>query len=161
MFQNDDGQVLAQIIDFGYSSVCSTDEDQVHLPHSIPWAAPEVLHQISPKFKVRDAKKTDVYSFALVCLYTLFWRHFGVEDAEGATPAMTEKERGWRSESKLHALKTSGGAGGIISKVNQLIDDEAGLSEDRKASLREFFQLTLSNRDSRNADFNILLGYLS
>ena len=56
------------LADFGFSRFGAMD-DLVKLARSEPWDAPEWHPR---EFKLKDAKKMDVYSFGLVCLWLFF-----------------------------------------------------------------------------------------
>lgn len=146
MYHGENGPT-AKATDFGYSSFGLTEEDRVRLPRSWPWYAPE--RTITPNFSLRDAKKTDVYSFGLVCLYTLFRHHFG-GPGEDSESILNE----WKTSSFEHKS-------GIVLKVNELLHRATGVSDTLKNSLREFFQSTLPERPNRRiTDFRTLIGYL-
>jgi serine/threonine protein kinase len=137
------------MIDFGYSCLGLTEDDTVMLPISWPWHAPELTFTV--ECKLRDAKKTDVFSFGMVCLYMLFWNHFSEDSADSTKGG---------SVSRLHQWKIS--QEGILSKLDKLLRETAGPSDELKQSLRAFFRSTLSDdRDSRNTDLNTLMAYLS
>jgi serine/threonine protein kinase len=68
IFQDASGNYIARVGDFGYSSHFQGQDDIVFLPRSVPWAAPEWHHRW---FTAMDAKKMDVYSFGLVCLWLI------------------------------------------------------------------------------------------
>lgn len=69
IFPEGDGRHIAKVIDFGYSTLFSSDEDPVVMPYSGVWTAPEYHHRgISPE----QARKMDVYSFGMLCSWLLF-----------------------------------------------------------------------------------------
>ena len=57
-----------KVIDFGYSSTWATPEDFIRVPTTRPWTAPE-WHLRG--FRVGAARKMDVYSYGLLCLWLL------------------------------------------------------------------------------------------
>ena len=69
----------ARLIDFGYSTlyIAESPNNSVTLPQSRPWNAPE--HFLSGEFTISQAKFMDIYSFGLLCLWTLF--HEQLSDA--------------------------------------------------------------------------------
>ena len=69
MFTESQGRRVARVADFGYSCLGSKDTDLVKLPDPGVWAAPEWHDR---PFQVTNAKKADVYSFGLLCLFILF-----------------------------------------------------------------------------------------
>ena len=62
-------EITVKVTDFGYSTLTVGESGKVILPKSRPWNAPE--HHFR-EFKVQEAKKTDVYSFGMLCLWFLF-----------------------------------------------------------------------------------------
>jgi hypothetical protein len=68
--QTDDGGYRAQVIDFGYSTI-SKNSDQVSIPYSENWTAPE--WHLYRSFQYQHALNMDAYSFGLTCLWLLFF----------------------------------------------------------------------------------------
>ena len=62
-------KVTVKVADFGYSTLTVGGSGKVLLPKSSPWNAPE--HHFG-EFTAQEAKKTDVYSFGMLCLWLLF-----------------------------------------------------------------------------------------
>ena len=62
-------KITVKVTDFGYSTLTVGESGKVLLPKSRPWNAPE--HHRG-EFKTQEAKKTDVYSFGMLCLWVLF-----------------------------------------------------------------------------------------
>lgn len=139
------------MIDFGYSGHGLNEDDTVPIPRSRPWCAPECDYSVN--FSLKNAKKTDAYSFGMVCLYTLFRNLFG-DDYGSGDRSPGEK----RSETKLEEWK----AGGIESKVGELLSNDVSLSEKMKDSLQAFFRLALpDDADVRNSDFRVFYNQLA
>ena len=79
------GKTRVKVADFGYSTHTMGESGKVLLPKSRPWNAPE--HHFG-EFKVQEAKKTDVYSFGMLCLWILFGNrlsNFQQTTADGVT----------------------------------------------------------------------------
>ena len=127
--------------DFGYSCFGTDDEDIVYLPCSLPWAAPE-YH--SRGITLRDAKKMDVYSFGMLCLYILFQECLGDPTSSSVTC--------------LDRLKLSGS---LLDFARETVSGSTPVGETQKDSLKAFFESTLSDEpDSRNTDFETLINHL-
>ena len=62
-------KITVKVADFGYSTLTVGESGMVFLPKSRPWNAPE--HHFGG-FIAQEAKKTDVYSFGMLCLWLLF-----------------------------------------------------------------------------------------
>ena len=61
-------KVTVKVADFGYSTLTVGEFGKVFLPKSRPWNAPK--HHFG-EFNIQEAKKTDVYSFGMLCLWLL------------------------------------------------------------------------------------------
>ena len=72
VFRNGTSDTYAKVADFGYAgwAIGNTENNVVYPPRSWPWNAPEHHHR---GFAVPAAKKLDVYSFGLICLWLLFF----------------------------------------------------------------------------------------
>lgn len=80
------GRVSPKLIDFGYSCFTQSQDQKLSLPKSEPWNAPE-YDSNEGRFSVQDAKKADLFSFGLMCLWILSsvglvktWRE-GIEES--------------------------------------------------------------------------------
>ena len=62
-------KITAKVADFGYCTLTMGESGKVSLPKPRLWIAPE--HHFG-EFKTLEAKKTDVYSFGMLCLWFLF-----------------------------------------------------------------------------------------
>ena len=71
MFKDGTGQVFAKLADFGYAGWArgSSKDVLIKPPKSWPWNPPEYHHR---GFTVPAARKLDMYSFGLLCLWVLF-----------------------------------------------------------------------------------------
>lgn len=67
VFSDESKGYRVEICDFGYSTI-GLDDGFIHLPNSWPWTAPEYHRR---GFTLSDAKKTDLYSLGLVCIWLL------------------------------------------------------------------------------------------
>jgi serine/threonine protein kinase len=61
----------AKIIDFGYSTRYEDDDEYILMPRSRPWNAPEHCFKCKPV----EARKMDLYSFGMLCLWVMFEKH--------------------------------------------------------------------------------------
>lgn len=69
IFPQSEGRHVAKVIDFGYSTLFSSDEGPVFMSYSGIWTAPEYHHRGIPP---EQARKMDVYSFGMLCSWLLF-----------------------------------------------------------------------------------------
>ncbi|KAF3314300.1 hypothetical protein TWF173_004904 [Orbilia oligospora] len=80
-----DGRFLAQVIDFGYSTIFADEEnEEVTLPTSWPWTAPEIKPQ--QPVTLEQAKAADIFSYGLLCFWLLC---YGVLEPEPGSPIYT------------------------------------------------------------------------
>jgi len=158
IFKDTTGKTIVKVADFGYSTLAAGQSGSVFLPKSRPWNAPE--HHFG-EFKVSEAKKTDVYSFSMLCLWILFGNiHLPMDDAE----CMTEPilfDASTRSYTLLERLKEDDKVEHIAIKL-MASTSLVGLNTERKVRLKEFFTLTISrNPEKRTLDMEKLVGLLS
>lgn len=69
--RDEHGAFIANVTDFGYSTRYISEEQRIRLPKSIPWNAPE-NDRSAREWKPSEARKTDIYSFGLLCFWLLF-----------------------------------------------------------------------------------------
>ena len=125
------GKPTVKVTDFGYSTLTVGGSRTVLLPSSNPWNAPE--HHFG-EFEVHEAKKTDVYSFGILCLWIMF----------GPT--------------LLQRLNDEGRAECI---ANHLVGSMPDLSVECRTRLHEVFSLTLPHDPSkRTCDLARVIGLL-
>jgi hypothetical protein len=130
--------------DFGYSTLAAANTGSVLLPKSRPWNAPE--HHFT-EFQVSEAKKTDVYSFGMLCLWVLLG---AVQDQHYTAKFTFDISNGPRTP--LEQLKDDDE---LEHFANQLLDSAplVGLDVKQRACLNEFFSLTVKlNPESRSSD---------
>jgi serine/threonine protein kinase len=69
VFKDGAGMTAIKLADFGFATLATGEARNVLLPMSRPWNAPE--HRFGG-FDFPEAKKTEVYSFGMLCLWVLF-----------------------------------------------------------------------------------------
>ena len=62
-------EITVKVTEFGYSTFAVGESGKFLLPKSRPWNAPE--HHFA-EFEAQEAKRTDVYSISMLCLWLLF-----------------------------------------------------------------------------------------
>jgi len=151
-------KVTIKVTDFGYSTLAAGESGMVILPKSRPWNAPE--HHFG-EFDALQAKKTDVYSFGMLCLWILFensLRHIPQTSAEGATELISFNASPG-PHTLLERLKDEDAVAHI---ANQLIESMSCLNTEHRIRLKEFFNLTLQyNPEKRSSDLGKLVALLS
>ena len=144
------GRVSPKLIDFGYSCFTQGRDEKLSVPKSEPWNAPE-YDSNEGRFSVQDAKKADVFSFGLMCLWTLSsvglvttWRE-GIEESRNSA-AM-----------QIQTLKISGS---LQSWFIDAINAQEAVEPIIKTFLQEICLSTLCETSNRPHDFLDILKIL-
>ena len=152
-------KITVKVADFGYSTLTMGESGKVLLPKSRPWNAPE--HHFG-EFKAHEAKKTDVYSFGMLCLWVLFGSPLSdlpQTTADGTTGLVSFDVPLFRSRpTLLECLKDEDRLGPF---ANHLLGSMPGLDVKCTARLKEIFSLTLAhNPGERTSDLARVIGLL-
>jgi serine/threonine protein kinase len=67
IFRRDDGSYVARVTDFGYSSRFANKDDNISMPKTEPWVAPEHQTRCTPG----QAWSMDIFSFGMLCLWVI------------------------------------------------------------------------------------------
>jgi serine/threonine protein kinase len=139
------------VTDFGFSCFNGTDEDLVQVTRTEPWEAPEWHYRY---FKLRDAKKMDIYSFGLLCLWLFFRDETLVElDLPSITVDMVFSCKDTEIVTKVQALKRSDDS--LLTCAQRLVEQNASFGDDIRSRLRQAFTLALAadpNKRPSNMD---------
>jgi serine/threonine protein kinase len=173
------------VIDFGYSTRFVNEDDFISVPKSWPWSAPE--HDYD-RLKPAQARKMDVFSFGMLCLWILFERCLsGIvplpSEAHWAESYFQGKEKRDLSKRILEDLKQGDRlvmlAKQLVMAENELSNDtkqgdrlvmlakqlvmaENELSNDTKQVLQQFFSMSLAcNPNQRETDLKQPFGSLT
>ena len=154
------GKITVKVTDFGFSTLTVDEAGKVFLPKSRPWNAPE--HHYG-EFNAQEAKKTDVYSFGMLCLWLLFENHLPdipQPTADGAAGLISfDIPHFRRGPTFLERLKNEGSLEHI---ANNFVESVPGLDVEYRIRLKEIFSLTLSlNPGKRSCDLARVIGLLS
>jgi serine/threonine protein kinase len=165
VFNDATGSATAKVADFGYSTLTASEDlgsdkqspqGGIWLPKSRPWNAPE--HNFE-EFTATAAKKADVYSFGMLCLWILFGsanpplngmdRMSGISfGAPGRLVPRTSLER-LKDDDKVEYTAC------------ELIQSVSSLSDEHKSLLQEFFSMTVpSDPEKRTSDIGKLVDLL-
>jgi serine/threonine protein kinase len=151
IFKDDAGAYIAKVTDFGYSTQFACEDDFIPVPKSWPWCAPEHNRE---KFKPAQARKMDVFSFGMLCLWVLFEKYLSwitslPQDVHWAERYFQGKERRHLSKNILEDLKQ----GDQLAMLAQhLVLAERDISSDKRQALERFFRTSLAcNPDERDA----------
>ena len=153
-------KITVKVADFGYSTFTMGKSGKVLLPKSRPWNAPE--HHFG-EFEAHEAKKTDVYSFGMLCLWVLFGNRlsdFPQTTADGVTGLISFDVPSFRGRrTLLECLKDEGRLEYI---ANQLLGSMPGFDVKCAIRLKEIFSLTLPHNPGKRAcDLARVIGLLS
>jgi serine/threonine protein kinase len=144
LFRDKSGAIFAKLADFGYSGWDMTNNEKalIKLPRSRPWDAPEHHHR---GFTVAQARKSDIYSFGMLCMYIIF------EDKLcGATLALDGKNAFMSMRNYVGAFKDPNitdklkHGGGLLELMHILIEGADILSTAQEQSLSRFFDSALA-----------------
>ena len=141
--------------------MCSSDlSGKVILPKSRPWNAPE--HHTG-EFSAQEAKKTDVYSFGMLCLWLLFGNR--LSDIPQTTADGTAELISFDAPpfiSGLTLLERLKYEGSLEDIANHLVESMPGLDVEYRIRLKEIFSLALPlNPGKRTSDLVRVIGLLS
>jgi serine/threonine protein kinase len=135
------------VTDFGYSSFGTL----VKVPRSPPWEAPE-WH---PRwFNLENAKRMDIYSFGLLCLWlilsgeSLEFTGFPSINIDLAFPAPHESNQLNPMTKCLQEMKASGK---LLDSVLNLISQKQEIPEQTRSRLEEVFTLALTHDTEKRA----------
>ncbi len=155
IFKNGSDRYVAKVSDFGFSALATTDEC-ITVARTRPWNGPEWHHR---GFTLSGAKKLDVYSFGMLCLWLLFKdtlyesRHSCVsvlKDWDGVD-LFTQHAETFSGRIFLEELKANDQ---MPILTHELLTTKAGLSQELKGKLDKFFLLCLVREPiDRSPDF--------
>ena len=152
-------KTTVKVADFGYSTLTTGESGMVILPKSRPWNAPE--HHLG-EFKAHEAKKTDVYSFGMLCLWVLFGDSLSdvpQTTADGSAGLISFDVPFLGGPTLLEYLKDEDR---LEHVANQLVESMPGLNVEYRIHLKEIFSLTLPhNPTKRTCDLARVTGLLS
>ena len=135
------------LADFGFARFAASDDELVKVTRSEPWEAPEWSHR---EFTLSDAKKMDMYSFGLVCLWLFFKdRKLGHWDLTLATVHMAFAARGSLAFKKLQFEKHA--EGGILLLATELVNTHEFDDVEVGSRLKRVFELTLAQNPGERA----------
>lgn len=152
VFEHEPNSYVARVADFGYSTRFCGEFDLIKMPKSRPWNAPEHHRR---EFHASKAKKMDIYSFGVVCLWLLF---------EGNSSLPFNSQTSWTGgqfASFKDVLKSQTDADSLLRFSIGLVEENGDFNRDMKTRLSHFFDCTLtSDPDKRSADLDRLLHLL-
>lgn len=141
IFKDNSNIYVAKVADFGYSKTIK-GSNGIAIGRTWPWEAPEweERHIFTPC----DAKKTDAYSFGMLCLWLILSMSLDNPNV------MIEKFEGLSEQSN-----------DTCAAAKSLIESHVSLQTFEKEKLNKLFSLTLINDPKRRSfDFDQFLNCL-
>jgi serine/threonine protein kinase len=132
------------LADFGFSKFGARD-DLIQLSRSEPWDAPEWHHRY---FMLGDARKTDIYSFGLVCLWMFFPNEILTElGLPSTTVGNAFMGTDPNAVSQIQSKKADDDS--ILQLALHLLVQKTDLHEEIRSRLRTVFSLALASDPCR------------
>lgn len=152
VFEHEPNKYIARVADFGYSTRFCGEDGLINMPVSRPWNAPE--HH--PRgFHALNARKMDIYSFGLVCLWLLFEGNYSLP------PHSQTSSNDGHFASFKDVIKSQKYDGGLLKFSTRLVEEYGDFSCGTKQKLCRFFDCTLnSDPDKRSPCFENFLDLL-
>ena len=156
-------RIVARMADFGFATCFQGDNDLISIPISEPWNAPE--HH-TRHFRPEQAKRMDVFSFAMLCVWFLFEAGISFDlplptNMAGEVGQFVSLERYWPEMNLLQQWK-SDCKDKLIDWISWLIYEDLRFDSNMKANLIAFFRSTLSvNPQLRCTDFEYLINLIT
>ena len=154
-------EIAVKVADFGHSSLTVGESGKVFLPKSKPWNAPE--HHFG-EFTAQEAKKTDIYSFGMLCLWLLFGNRLSdiPQTTADGTDELISFDAPLPRFGRPTLLETLKDEDRVQDVANQLVELMPGLNDEYRIRLKEIFSLTLPlNPGKRTCDLTRVIGLLS
>ena len=135
--------VTAKMIDFGYSCFGMEDEDTVQITGTPLWCAPE---NTVDEVTILAAKRMDVYSFALVCCWILFFDTVTLDSViEVQMEGLSMGDKPRKMYRFIGQIRDADSPEELISKV---ISQTQSLRGQKSSLLQELLTQTLSKNPS-------------
>jgi serine/threonine protein kinase len=136
VFKENPGRFTARVIDFGYSTRYTNSNQQLALPRSESWNAPE-NDGLRREWTLHQARKADLFCVGRLCLWLLFEACFSDTEPPRQTSPVTDigrEEKGTMEEAK----------GDLRTYARQLLRSNNVFEYDKATVLKDFFDSSLS-----------------
>ena len=153
-------EITVKVTDFGYSTLTGGESGKVILPKSRPWSAPE--HHLG-EFNTQEAKKTDVYSFGMLCLWLLFGNSLSdiPQTTADETAELISFDAPQLQVGRLTLLEILEDEDRVGDIANHLVESVPGLDVEYRIRLKEIFNLTLPlSPEKRTCDLRRVVRHL-
>jgi serine/threonine protein kinase len=148
VFKEKSGRYSARVIDFGYSTRYINDKQQLALPISEPWNAPENNGR-QRWWTPSQAVNADLFCFGMLCLWLLFENGFSGTTPLHRGPKVADIEFPRPTEDNLRRKK-----GKLPTYARQCLVLEITMEHDKKTALEEFFDSSL-NQDPQERELSL------
>ena len=156
--KNESGEWHAKLADFGYAGWAINNNEDVLItpPKSRPWDHPDYHHR---GFTVVGARKLDIYSFGMLCLWVLFFNR-SLVSCSIATDVKLSSSWPFHDFKLLDNMKREDTLGDFAIDLVRSVEV---LPANQRENLERFFRSALA-RDSAERTMNVeelasLLGY--
>ena len=151
VFKDEQGKPTIKIADFGYAT---NPGDDIYLPLKWPWTAPERHIRV---YQLNPAKKADIYSFGMVCLWVLF------SNSPSQTEFMMVNKAAMPPDetSNFTTVNLMKQTDQLLDYARERIDLETSLSDAQRIGLKDFFSSTIRlDPNNRQLDLQELSKHL-
>jgi serine/threonine protein kinase len=133
VFKGGSGKRIVKLTDFGYAMSSGND---TYLPYTWPWVAPEWHPR---PFGLLQAKKADIYSFGMTCLWLLF------ANSPAKVGSMTVSEAAMPPDetSQRTAVDLMRQGDDLPDFARKLVNRAACLNDEQRDRLIRFFDSTI------------------
>ncbi|MCJ1396427.1 hypothetical protein MMC18_009317 [Xylographa bjoerkii] len=140
IFDSASNRYIAKLADFGYATYFDDGARLFPMPGSAYWVAPEWHRHFTTN--INGAKKMDVYSFGMLCLWLLCYS--------------------FKNSVTRNFFLSIGSEATTLVYACKLVKTISGLNEQQRSSLAKLFNLTLPVEPARRAsDFSQLVDLLA
>lgn len=124
------------LADFGFSAFSKSDDGLVYVSRSEPWEAPEWhVRELS----LMNAKKMDIYSFGLLCIWMFFRKeHMTDIGFPSAKIDMAFSRSNQEATAAIQALKQKGDA--MLNWALQLLQKNTEMKDHIRSCLEQVFR---------------------
>ena len=164
MFKDRAGSVVPKLGEFERSTIVKNHEP-IHVPRNFPWSAPEFHYR---GFTPEMAKKSDVYSYSLLCLWIIFENELEKLHSDLSSGLGSSSLPQWffgRSDCFFEPPSSIGflrqvGWGQLPAISAHLVTTAPNLNEEQRYRLGRFFESSLHHDPEQRPDFAYLVDCL-
>jgi len=153
-------------MDFGFSHHFTCEDDIIFIPQSRPWNAPEYdpSENLSCEFIPSRAKRMDIYSFGMICVWFLFAEYFAGRKPlpESALWALKTFLLDGKPRAARNILEDLKNEDNLLRVAHDILKSENTMNELEKGCLELLLDQTLALNEAKRAnDIYALLAILN